>query len=465
MACLDNMKNKQEEKLVLITNSPNKLKPIRDELEKEQYQVSLCRKNQAAIQLIKKQHAYIVIIESFGQGLDDLVFLEQIKTYDPMIETIILSRQESPDKVARAIRMGAYKILFHPVNAKEILAAAKEIIKKKNLRRETFILENELEEKFVFHGMVGKNPRMLEIFSMVERVARYPLSILISGDTGTGKGVLARIIHSLSDRTGHNIVTCDCPTIPENLFESELFGYVRGAFTGAQRNKKGLLEDAHKGTIFFDEIGHLPLFMQSKLLRVLEEQKFRRIGSNHDIEVDIRIISATNTDLKEDIRAGKFREDLYQRIKTVEIKIPRLKERQDDLPYLSRFLLKKFNIKFEKSVPGISNRVKKVFQLYDWPGNVRELEKTIEHAVVLCRKGFIDIEDLPPYLIRLAKHEIEEEPAEIENFPKLTEVETQHILKALDAARGNKSLASKLLGISRFSLYRKLNALEIEDSN
>jgi transcriptional regulator with PAS, ATPase and Fis domain len=306
---------------------------------------------------------------------------------------------------------------------------------------------------------------MLEIFSMVERVARYPLSILISGDTGTGKGVLARIINRLSDRSQQKLVTCDCPTIPENLFESELFGYVRGAFTGAQRNKKGLLEEAHKGTIFFDEIGHLPPFMQTKLLRVLEEQKFKRIGSNQDMEVDIRVLSATNTDLKEDIRAGKFREDLYQRIKTVEIKIPRLKDRQDDLPFLSRFLLNKFNKKFDKSVPGLSNRVKKVFQLYDWPGNVRELEKTIEHAVVLCRKGFIDIEDLPPYLINLAKKEIKEEPADIENFPTLIEMEKNHIIKALDVAQGNKSLASKLLGISRFSLYRKLNSLEIDNSD
>jgi DNA-binding NtrC family response regulator len=459
------MKKMQEEKLVLISNSPKKLKSIIDTLEEKKYQVHLCGKNQDAVSFIKKQQASMVIIESFGQGLDDLAFLEQIKTYDPMIETIILSRQESPDKVARAIRMGAFKILFDPVKPEEILDAFKEINKKKDLRRETFILEKELEEKFIFHGMVGKNPRMLEIFSMVERVARYPLSILISGDTGTGKGVLARIINRLSDRSQQKLVTCDCPTIPENLFESELFGYVRGAFTGAQRNKKGLLEEAHKGTIFFDEIGHLPPFMQTKLLRVLEEQKFKRIGSNQDMEVDIRVLSATNTDLKEDIRAGKFREDLYQRIKTVEIKIPRLKDRQDDLPFLSRFLLNKFNKKFDKSVPGLSNRVKKVFQLYDWPGNVRELEKTIEHAVVLCRKGFIDIEDLPPYLINLAKKEIKEEPADIENFPTLIEMEKNHIIKALDVAQGNKSLASKLLGISRFSLYRKLNSLEIDNSD
>ncbi len=459
------MKKTMEENLVLITNSPNKLKSLLDELEKKQYQVKICRKNQDAVQFIKQHNAAIAIVESFGQGLDDLAFLDQIKTYDPLIETIILSRQESPDKVARAIRMGAFKILFQPVKADEILNAFQEIKNKKNLRRETFILEKELEEKFIFHGMVGKNPQMLEIFSMVERVAHYPLSILVSGDTGTGKGVLARIIHQLSNRNNHRMVTCDCPTIPENLFESELFGYVRGAFTGAQRNKKGLLEEAHNGTIFFDEIGHLPLFMQTKLLRVLEEQKFRRIGSNQDIEVDIRIISATNTDLKEDIRAGKFREDLYQRIKTVEITIPRLKDRQDDLPFLSRSLLNKFNEKFEKTVPGFSNRAKKVFQLYDWPGNVRELEKTIEHAVVLCRKGFIDIEDLPPYLINLAEKEIKEKPGDIEDFPTLAEMEKQHIQKALDVSQGNKSLASKLLGISRFSLYRKLNSLEMENSS
>ncbi len=446
--------------ILFITDDADSYKFLGKFFLQHKYDISYLKKAYSVTQDVIK-NTKIVFLDLDEEEFQELFLLKKLKDLDPLMEVIIFSQPVEQESVAEAIRFGAFKIIFRPIEKKEILSALKAIEEKVNLRRETFLLEKELEEKYLFEGMIGKNPKMMEIFSLIERVSKYPISVLITGATGTGKGKLAQCIHALSPRKNKKFVTCDCPTIPENLFESELFGHVRGAFTGAHRTKAGLLEEAHQGTIFFDEIVHLPFFMQSKLLRVLEEHKFRRIGSNEDIEVDIRVIAASNIDFKEAIKKGTFREDLYHRINSVKIVMPELRERQEDIPLLSRHFLNQYNKKFNKNIAGMSNRVKKILVSHDWPGNVRELEKAKEYAVALCSKKFIDTDDLPLYLKELSQDEREERERGPEDFPTLETLEREHIRRALALSLGNKVRAAKMLGISRYSLYRKLNSLKM----
>jgi DNA-binding NtrC family response regulator len=449
--------------LLYITDQPESFESMRDTLTECSYTVSICPHDNNVFPYVKKKNIKTILLDTPSADENELELLKKIKDFDPIIEVIILCQPNASEKVAEFIGLGASDVIFKPVDNDELLSALKIIEDKRALRRETFLLEKELEEKYLFNNMVGKNPRMLDIFNLITRVAKYPISILLTGETGTGKGMLAKRIHTLSPRSDKKLITCDCPTIPENLFESELFGYVKGAFTGAQKTKKGLLEDAHNSTIFFDEIGDMPVFMQSKLLRILEDHKFRRLGSNQDIEVDIRVISATNMNIREAIKEGRFREELFHRINAVSITLPTLKERQDDIPLLARYFLNKYNKKFSKSIAGISNRVKKLLLSYDWPGNVRELEKAKEYSVALCSKKFIDIIDLPPYLKDLSLDKQKEEPLDLKNFPSLEDLEKQHIIKALELTHRNKIQASRILGISRYSLYRKLKSFNITD--
>ena len=308
--------------------------------------------------------------------------------------------------------------------------------------------------------MVGKNPQMLEVFSLIERVSKYPVSVLITGETGTGKEMVARAIHNLSPRRNKKFVICDCTSIPETLFESELFGYLKGAFTGADKSKDGLFKEADGGTIFLDEIAEIPISIQSKLLRVLEEHQFRPLGSTKNVKVDVRVICATSRDLRESIKKGMFREDLFHRINVVEIKLPPLRERKEDIPLLCNYFLEKFNEKFKKNVLGISQRAKKILLNYPWPGNVRELENTIERAVMLCEDKFIDLKDLPD---SLRDYDYREEFL-YPTYSNLTldELERMYILSVLKKTNNNKQRAAKLLGLSRPALYRKLKKYNIK---
>jgi len=406
--------------------------------------------------VIREDEIKIIILDLTKEEIREFALLKEIKNFDPLIEVIIIGTSVPPSKMAEAIKLGATDYLFKPLEIEMLQPVLKKIQDKSLLRRETYQLEKALAESYVFQGMVGKNPYMLEVFSLIERVGKYSVSVLITGETGTGKEMVAQAIHSLSPRHDKKLVICDCTAIPETLFESELFGYVKGAFTGADKPKDGLFKEADNGTIFLYELGEIPISVQSKLLRVLEEHQFHPLGSNKNVDVDVRVLSATSRDLREDIKQGNFREDLYHRINIFEIKLPPLRERKEDIPFLSRLFLGKYNKAYKKNILGISQRAQKILLDYSWSGNVRQLENIIERAMMLCQEKFIDIKDLDHYLKDIAaEEEISYHPSHA-SLLRLDDVEKNHILEILKRAHNNKQKAAEILGLSRQALYRKL---------
>lgn len=424
-------------------------------LSDKNYACFFCKKKEDLFAVVKDKEIKIVLLDFVQEDIQKTDLIKKIKSFDPLIEIIVIGEPVSSFKIGELINLGISEYITRPLKINEVRSALKRIENKKTLRKDTFVLEQELNRKYVFHGMVGKNPFMLETFALIEKIARYPVNVFISGNTGTGKGMVAKAIHDLSLRNKKEFVVCDCTTIPENLFESELFGYVKGAFTGADKMKRGLFEEAEQGTIFLDEIGDLPFSVQGKLLRVLEEKQFRRLGSNELISVDIRIVSASNVDLRSGIKNKTFREDLFHRLHVVEINLRALKDRKEDIPLLSRHFLDNCKKKFNTDIRGMSQRVQKLLLNYDWPGNVRELENVIEHSVALCKKSFIDIEDLPKNLQKLSVLE-EGLVSDVGNLVTLEELEKDYIAKVLKAMGGKINPSAEILGVSRYSLYRKL---------
>jgi PAS domain S-box-containing protein len=315
-------------------------------------------------------------------------------------------------------------------------------------------LEKELQERQQFHRMVGKSERMQEIYSLIDLLADVETTVLITGSSGTGKELVAEALHYKGSRAEKPLVKVNCSALTESLLESELFGHVRGAFTGAVRDKIGRFQLADGGTIFLDEISDISPKIQVELLRVLQEKEFERVGDSTTIKVDVRVIAATNQDLSQKVREGKFREDLYYRLNVMKINLPSLRERREDIPLLVEHFIRKFNAKFGKDIVSVSKDVEKIFMDYEWPGNIRELEHTIEHAFILCRQKTIGMEHLPPELREASAKQTSADPDLDLNDPEV-------ILNALREASGNKTRAAELLGISRRSIYRKIKELNI----
>ncbi|MBF0612690.1 MAG: sigma 54-interacting transcriptional regulator [Magnetococcales bacterium] len=316
-------------------------------------------------------------------------------------------------------------------------------------------LERDLKERRRFHGIIGRGPAMQSLYSLVENLATVETTVLITGESGTGKELVAEAIHYHGNRSTGPLVKVNCAALPDTLLESELFGHVRGAFTGALRDKKGRFQLADKGTLFLDEIGDISPNMQTRLLRVLQEKSFERVGDSRTTRVDVRVIAATNQDLRAKIARNQFREDLYYRLKVVEVRLPPLRERRSDIPILCEHFIERFNRKFEKSIRGVSDKVLKEFMELAWPGNIRELEHVLEYAFVVCRKAWIDREDLPP--------EYRNRDASTAAPPPVASPEREMILKTLQKAGGIKSRAARMLGFSRSTMYRKLRELNISD--
>ncbi|MDD8026698.1 MAG: sigma-54 dependent transcriptional regulator, partial [Acidobacteriota bacterium] len=359
------------------------------------FQMSFCAWEGDLLAFIRKNGIHFLLLDIKDASEQDAAKLAEIKNFDSLLNVLVAGPPLHPEEAMDWIRRGAADYLPKPVGAEAMRDALQKAVEKRDLRRETFLLERKLEKKYNFQGMLSKNPYMLEVFGLIETIARHFSSALITGETGTGKELAARALHALSETKNRRLVICDCASIPDTLFESELFGYTKGAFTGADRNKRGLFEDAHEGVIFLDEIGEIPLPVQAKLLRVLENRQFRPLGSNEVRTINVRIIAATNRDIPGLIRRDAFREDLFHRLNRVEIRLPPLRERPEDLPLLVRHFLDGTSKAFGKDVHGISRDVQKAFLKYDWPGNVRELENVLQSATMTTRKDFIDISDLP----------------------------------------------------------------------
>lgn len=384
---------------------------------------------------------------------DAASLLPEIKSADPRTE-IVLVEGEGGDGV-EAIKNGAFAFLTRPVDAERITSIVSDVDEMFRMRSQMAVLEEQLDQSYIFAGIVGRNPKVLDIISFIKRIAPYYKMVTITGETGTGKEVVARALHSLSARPGDPFVTSNCAGYVETLIESELFGHQKGSFTGAISDKMGLFEAAKEGTLFLDEIGDLPLSFQPHLLRVLQNGEFRPVGSHRTLQARCRIIAATSKDLQEEVRLGRFREDLYYRITPLVITAPSLRERKDDIPLLSRFMLKRYNEQTGKQVRGISRPAQEIMLSHNWPGNVRELENVVNQAVILTGESFIGPSHLPAYLRGQKTKPLQDESS-------LDRIMKKHIETILQECQGNRSRAAKKLDISRRALLRKIEKYNIK---
>lgn len=385
-------------------------------------------------------------------GMEILV---EASRYLPDCKVIMMTAYGTIENAVEAMKLGAFDYLTKPFSADAIEVVVNKAREYHSLLLENRRLKSELVEKYGFRNLIGKTPRMQEIFELVKTVAPTKSTVLITGGSGTGKELIARALHYHGDRKEAPFVKVNCPALPETLIESELFGHTKGAFTGADSDKTGRFQEADSGTLLLDEISEMSSGVQAKLLRVLQEEEFQRLGSGETIPTDVRVIATTNKDLRRAIKRGSFREDLYYRLNVVRIHLPPLRERKADIPLLANHYLEKYSSKNKKEIAGVSETVLEAFYSYHWPGNVRELENFIESAVVLSKgdKELLELEDFPPELVTFGAEGREET---VKPGQSLMEIEKVLILKTLEAYRGNRSRTAKVLGISTRTLRNKL---------
>jgi DNA-binding NtrC family response regulator len=421
-------------------------------LAREGYRVRAAAGGAEAIRLAESELFDVALIDLRMPDVDGLGVLSRIRTLDPAPPVFILTAFATIETAIEAIRHGAYDYLSKPFRVDEIKLAMRRVLESQRLVRENREYREELQSRYSVERLIGQSPEMVAIYRLVARVAAVDTTVLVQGETGTGKELVARAIHYASPRAERPFVAIDCAALPETLFESELFGHERGAFTGAVQSRRGLLETADGSTCFFDEIGELSLGLQAKLLRVIQERTLRRVGSNEPIAVNLRLIAATNRDLRKRVEDGTFREDLYYRLNGVTITMPPLRERGADVPLLARDFMQRYAAAAGKTLEGFTPEALTLLSSYRWPGNVRELEHAVERAVALARAAVIQPEDLPPE-IRADNTPPPELPA---RRMTLDEVKRWYVNAVLEDSGGNKVRAAELLGIDRRTLYRIL---------
>ncbi len=440
-------------------------------LKKEGYEVITADGGAEAIDLVKDNSLDLldlVITDIKMPRLDGLTVLSATRERDPHIPVIMITAFASTETAVEAMKKGAYDYITKPFKVDEIKLIVKKALEKKRLEEENIYLKGELKEKYQFSNIIGKSEKMMKIYDLIRKVADSKSAILISGESGTGKELVARAIHYNSNRRDMPFVSVNCGAMPENLLESELFGHEKGAFTDAYRDKKGLLEIANGGTFFLDEIGESPLSIQVKLLRVLQEMEFKKVGGTKDIKVDVRIIAAANKNLQEAVAKGRFREDLFYRLHVIPIDLPPLRERREDIPLLVDYFIGKFNKSGNKNIRGISHNALRIFENYNWQGNVRELENVIERAIVLETSDIIRLENLSDEIINKATRKkdlttgflSEEEVVDLEEI--LEKVEKDLLLIALKKSGGAMNKAAKLLNLSFRSMRYRLQKHDIK---
>ncbi len=427
-------------------------------LKKEWYDVETASNGEEGLQKIISSPFDQILCDIRMPQMDGLEFLGEVQKIGVDATIIMMSAYGTADIAIEAMKLGAYDYISKPFKPDEIILTLRKAEEREQLRKENKLLRKEVEKEYSFENIVSKNEKMQEIFEVIRKVASYKSTILITGDSGTGKELIARALHYHSDRSKNPFIPVNCGAIPENLLESELFGHAKGAFTDAIRTKKGLFEEADGGTLFLDEIGELPAQLQVKLLRVLQEGEIRRIGESKPIKIDVRIVSATVKDLIKEVNEGRFRDDLFYRLNVLPIHIPPLRERKEDIPLLINHFIKKYSQSMNKNVVGIDPKALETMMNYKWYGNVRELENTIERAIVLSDGENIELENLPPE-IREFQEEVKLGPLvegeySIKKGSKM--LETNLIKKALKKTKGNHTHAARLLEISHRALLYKI---------
>lgn len=407
--------------------------------------------------VLKKHHVNIMIVDYDLSGVKGLKLLKRAKALRPHVELIFLSEKVTVSKAIEAMREGAYDFYEFPINSRLIIAVIEKAIEKQSLFVEKTELEKRVRERFDFGKIVGRSKAMQHVMEVVASVAPKNVNILLTGETGSGKEMIANAIHYNSRRAAKPFIKVNCAAFSEGVLESELFGHERGAFTGAITRRVGRFELADGGTIFLDEIGDISLSTQIKLLRVIQEREFERVGGNETIKVDVRIIAATNQDLKRLIEEKRFREDLYYRLNVVYLELPSLRQRKDDIPLLASFFINKFNEEKDYQIKGITNEAMQIILNYEWPGNVREMENAIESAMALAEKNIIEAKYLPSFLLLT-----QPQNSQFYQIPQdytFAEIEKEIIRQALEKGGGNQTKTAKMLGIGRRTLQRKLKEL------
>lgn len=455
-------------------------KDMRDFLEimlrKEGYEASSFASPKAALDLCKSEKVDLVISDIRMPGMGGVEFLKALKELDPDILVIMITAYASVETAIEAMKSGAYDYFTKPFNIDEVRINIRKALKLKSLEEENRLLKTDLKTKYGFANIIGTSPKMAEVYGFIMSIARTKTNVLVTGESGTGKELVARAIHMESERKDGPFIAINCGAIPENLLESELFGHQKGAFTGAVANKSGLAEEADGGTLFLDEITELPLHLQVKILRFIQERNFRRVGGTTDISVDIRLIAATNRDPEAEVKAARFREDLFYRLNVIRIDLPPLRERKEDIPMLARYFMERYGREHGKNIKLISEEALKCLMGYDYSGNVRELENIMERAVTLENTEAVTVEALPPALkeragalqalqaVPLSNGENACAPSNVVDLEKtVEEFEKAIIMDALKKTGGVKKRAAELLGLSFRSMRYKLSKYDIPE--
>ena len=447
---LDVSKKRPAIKLLAIDDDPQNLELISEALQQHQVEISTATDPEQGLEIFSRIRPAIVLCDLMMPKISGMEVLERIVSIDPATEVILMTAHYSTDSAVEAIKKGAADYLTKPIELVRLRSRIATLIDEAGLRFRSAQLDQELVDTYRFCGIIGRSPLMLEMFAKIRRVAPHYRSALITGATGTGKELVARALHELSPAASKQFAVCNCSAVSESLVESELFGYVKGAFTGATQDKLGLFEYANGGTVFLDEIGEMPLNLQAKLLRVLQNREIQRVGSPAVRKVDLRVVAATHRDLQALVKEGKFREDLFYRLSAVEITVPSLSQRREDLPLLEHYFIERFSADYNKPVHGMTRRTQALFSRLPWRGNVRELENAIAHACMMTSAGTIDVADLPEGL--RATHP--SESTDSVDLATMEEIQRRHAIRVLTAVGGNKVRAAEVLGISRGSLYR-----------
>ena len=438
--------------LIATDKDIESLRSVQEALNQGNLNIRIRTASMEQLERVVGERPEIVLLDWIPPASHGLALLQRIVAALPETVVILLANSSSLPFAMEAIQHGATDVLPLPIAAETLRERIGQIVTAARAGRCSGVSGGEQPGRSSFQGIIGRGPRMLEVFARIRHVAPHFRTVLLTGETGTGKELAARALHDLSPARGGPLVACNCSAVVETLFESELFGYAKGAFTGAQQDKQGLLEYAHGGTLLLDEVGDMPLGLQSKLLRVLQNQEFQRVGSPVPRTIDIRVIAATNRDLREMVATREFRQDLFYRLSMVELRLPRLVERMEDLPLLEQHFLHRFRDEFKKPVRGLTRQAQALLASYCWPGNVRELENTLGHACMMSSGEMIDVGDLPPHLFEQGAAS-ERQP---EQILSLGEFERSYVRRVLVSLDGNKVRTAEALGISRSKLYSLL---------
>ena len=418
------------------------------------YEINTLISGEACLKYIREQIPDLILMDIQMPGIDGIETLKRVKEYDSRIPVVMMSAHGTIERAVRSMKLGAYDFIEKPLKRERLPITVKNALMTSSLKREVDELKNELKQKYTFTNIIGQSGIMQEVFKSVETVVNSNVTVLIQGESGTGKELIARAIHYHSKtRANKPFVAVNCTALPESLLESELFGHEKGAFTGAVGRRVGKFEQANNGTIFLDEVGLMSPTTQAKVLRVLQEREFERVGGADLIKVDVRIISATNKDLEAAMKKGEFREDLYYRISVFPIKLPPLRDRKEDIPLLAAHFLNKYNDQEGKEIEGISPEALELLMAYNWPGNVRELENAIERAVVLASDVEIGAKELPAAVRSLGEKKLYESDNTLSSW--IEKLEEEALRQALLENEGNISKTAKKLGIGRATIYRK----------